>query len=58
MTMTRPTKNYLGRFTSGEEFLRVFEGSGRLILNPAPYWRYRIMKEMNGDSASIVKTLN
>jgi len=58
MTITRPTKNYLGRFTSGEEYLRVFEGSGRLILNPAPYWRYRIMKEMNGDSASIVKTLN
>jgi uncharacterized protein (AIM24 family) len=58
MSIVRPTKNYLGRFTSGEEFLRVFEGSGRLILNPAPYWRHRIMKELNGDSASIVKTLN
>ena len=41
----RPTKNFLGRFTSGEKRVRVYEGTGRILLNPAPYWRYRIFTE-------------
>jgi uncharacterized protein (AIM24 family) len=41
----RSTKNYLGKFTSGEGSVRVYEGSGRILLNPAPYWRYRISEE-------------
>ena len=41
----RTTKNFLGMFTSGEGRVRVFEGPGRVLLNPAPYWRYRIYSE-------------
>jgi uncharacterized protein (AIM24 family) len=48
--MQRPTKNFFGRFTSGEGFVRVFEGTGKILLNPAPYWRYRVFTERGGDS--------
>ncbi len=41
----RSTKNFFGRFTSGEGFVRVFEGTGKILLNPAPYWRYRVFTE-------------
>jgi uncharacterized protein (AIM24 family) len=41
-TVRRATKNFLGRFTSGEGVVRVYEGTGRILLNPSPYWRYRI----------------
>ena len=41
----RPTKNFFGRFTAGEGRVRVYEGPGRVLLNPAPYWRYRIFNE-------------
>ena len=40
--MRRPTKNFWGRFTSGEHFVRVYTGPGRVLLNPAPYWRYQL----------------
>lgn len=45
----RATRNFLGRFTSGEGLVRVFEGPGKLLLNPAPYWRYKIFTEHGGD---------
>lgn len=45
----RATKNYFGRFTSGEGLVRVYEGTGKLLLNPAPYWRYRLFTERGGD---------
>jgi hypothetical protein len=48
--MERSTKNYLGRFTSGEGYVRVYEGAGRVLLNPAPYWRYRIAAERGKES--------
>lgn len=41
----RPTKNFFGRFTSGEGLARVYEGPGRILINPTPYWRYRIFTE-------------
>ena len=46
----RSTKNYMGRFTSGEGYIRVYEGAGKVLLNPAPYWRYRISAERGKDS--------
>ena len=49
-TVRRTTKNYFGRFTSGEGFVRVYEGNGRVLLNPAPYWRYRLFNERNRNS--------
>ena len=43
--MRRSTKNFFGRFTARERRLRIYEGTGRILLNPAPYWRYRILTE-------------
>ncbi len=43
--MRRATKNFFGRFTGGEGLVRVYQGTGRILLNPAPYWRYRIFTE-------------
>lgn len=47
--MQRSTKSYMGRFTSGEGYVRVYKGMGRVLLNPAPYWRYRISAERGKD---------
>ena len=54
----RPTKNYLGRFTSGEGFVRVFKGPGRLLITPTPYWRYYMMqlRMQNNDRPSRTTT--
>jgi uncharacterized protein (AIM24 family) len=41
----RSTKNFFGRFTAGEGLVRVYEGTGKILLNPAPYWRYRVFTE-------------
>jgi uncharacterized protein (AIM24 family) len=48
MKIQRLTKNLLGRFTSGEKIVRVFEGTGKLLLNPAHYWRYSMKNASNG----------
>jgi uncharacterized protein (AIM24 family) len=41
----RATVNFFGRRHAGEGLLRVFYGPGRVLLNPAPYWRYRMFTE-------------
>ena len=41
----RATVNFFGRRNSGEGYLRVFRGPGKLLLNPAPFWRYRMFTE-------------
>jgi uncharacterized protein (AIM24 family) len=38
--MRRPTKNFMGRFTAGEPFVKVYTGPGKILLNPTFYWRY------------------
>jgi uncharacterized protein (AIM24 family) len=55
-TVRRTTKNFLGRFTSGEGFVRVYQGNGRVLLNPAPYWRYRVYTERGSNPDSPSKT--
>jgi uncharacterized protein (AIM24 family) len=40
--LRRATKSFLGKYTAGEGLVRVYGGPGRILLNPAPYWRYRI----------------
>jgi uncharacterized protein (AIM24 family) len=45
LKIRRATKSYLGRFTAGEGWVRVYEGTGRILLNPTPYWRYRLLTE-------------
>ena len=46
----RATKNFFGRFTSGEGLVRVYEGTGKILLNPSPYWRYRVFTEHGGNA--------
>ena len=48
-TMRRPTKNLLGFLTSGEGWLRAFQGPGTLLINPRPYWRYWVLVERRGE---------
>ncbi len=50
-SVRRSTKNFMGRFTAGEGLVRVYEGSGKVLINPAPYWRYRVFAERAGPSA-------
>lgn len=38
--MRQPTKNFWGRFTSGESLVRSYQGPGKVLLNPTMYWRY------------------
>lgn len=49
----RSTKNIMGRFTAGEGRIRMYEGTGKILLNPATYWRYKMAAERSGaESAS------
>jgi uncharacterized protein (AIM24 family) len=53
-TVKRATKNFLGRFTAGEGFVRNYAGTGRVLLSSTPYWRYRLVAERgNTPLASI-----
>lgn len=52
----RATKNFFGRFTSGEGVVRAYEGTGRILLNPSPYWRYRIFNERGGEADAPAQT--
>lgn len=49
----RPTINFFGKYTSGQGRLRVFFGPGRVILNPAPHWRYRIFNGREDDKTFL-----
>jgi uncharacterized protein (AIM24 family) len=39
----RATKSLVGTVTSGEGFVRTYEGRGRLLMAPIPYWRKRLI---------------
>ncbi|QDT68682.1 hypothetical protein MalM25_16060 [Planctomycetes bacterium MalM25] len=54
-SVKRTTKNFLGRFTSGEGLVRTYTGPGRVLINPAPYWRYRVFTE-RGDKPDLPST--
>ncbi|MHB1307221.1 MAG: AIM24 family protein [Limisphaerales bacterium] len=43
---TRVTKSLFSSFTSGEGFVRIYEGSGTLLLAPIPYWRHRLFSAL------------
>ncbi len=49
----RPTDNFFGKFTVGQGRLRVFFGPGRVLLNPAPHWRYRLFADSQNDKPFI-----
>ena len=52
----RVTENLMGFLTAGEGWVRVYEGTGRLLLNPAPFWRYRILNRNDSKGDLAVKT--
>lgn len=39
----RATTSILGHLLSGERRLRVYEGTGRILLSSYPYWRFALM---------------
>lgn len=41
-TVQRAAKSLLGSMTSGEGFVRVYEGTGTVLMAPLPYWRQRM----------------
>ena len=51
----RATDNLLGFLTSGEGWVRVYEGTGLLLLNPAPYWRYRILNPRKREASTAAR---
>lgn len=51
-TVQRATKSLLGSMTSGEGYVRVYEGSGRLLIAPVPYWRHRLHTSLTGIAQS------
>lgn len=49
MRVRRATKNFFGRHRAGEPYIREYRTDdsrpGRLLVNPAPYWRQILLKE-------------
>ena len=39
----RATKSLFGSLTSGEGFVRIYEGTGTVLIAPIPYWRNRML---------------
>ena len=54
----RATRNLTGVLTSGEQLVRVFTGPGKLLINPAPYWRYKIFAEHGGEPSFPTKAVS
>lgn len=44
----RATKSLFASMTSGEGFVRIYEGSGTLLMAPVPYWRHRMFNSIAG----------
>lgn len=42
----RATKSLLGSMTSGEGFVRVYQGTGTVLMSPVPYWRQRMFTSL------------
>lgn len=44
----RPAGSIWGSWLSGESSVRVFEGSGKVLMAPYPYWNERLMQAVRG----------
>ena len=51
-TVERATRSLFGTVSSGEGFVRVYEGTGDLLIAPIPYWRQRLYDSLSGLSAA------
>jgi len=52
----RSTKSLLGSVTSGEGVVRIYEGTGMVLMAPMPYWRQRLFAGLASASASKGKS--
>ena len=43
----RAAKSLFGSLTSGEGFVRIYEGTGTLVMAPIPYWRHRLFAQVS-----------
>jgi uncharacterized protein (AIM24 family) len=41
-TVRRAARSYFSHLLSGENYARVYDGTGKLLLCSTPYWRFRI----------------
>lgn len=41
-SIQRATKSLLGSMTSGEYMVRIYEGTGTVLMAPMPFWRHRL----------------
>jgi uncharacterized protein (AIM24 family) len=48
----RATKSLFSSMTSGEGFVRIYEGTGTLLMAPMPYWRHRMFHAIAGVHAA------
>jgi uncharacterized protein (AIM24 family) len=48
----RATKSLFGSLTSGEGLVRIYEGTGTLLLAPLPYWRHRLFSSLAAVTAT------
>lgn len=44
----RASKSLLGSMTSGEGLVSTFEGTGKVLIAPFPYWRNRMVNMISG----------
>ena len=42
-TIRRPSRSLLGSWLSGEGLVRVYSGTGRVLLTTAPFWNHRLL---------------
>ncbi|MFT4688954.1 MAG: AIM24 family protein [Verrucomicrobiia bacterium] len=52
-TAQRATKSLLGSLTSGEGLVRIYEGSGTVLMAAIPYWRHRLNNSVLGALRNI-----
>jgi uncharacterized protein (AIM24 family) len=43
----RPTRSLIGYWLSGEEMMRTYSGTGRVLVSTTPYWNQRLLSAMN-----------
>lgn len=55
-SIRRATKSLLGSMSSGEGLVSTFEGTGRALIAPIPYWRHRMFGGIAGALASVRPT--
>ncbi len=51
-TAQRAAKSLMGSLTSGEGLVRIYEGSGKLLMAAIPYWRHRLHASVTGAMAA------